>query len=102
MSYDAFLSRWLHTPRDDGNARVLILPIDSKPVRGRSNDKIPLFINGTIKQVNNLGVEQFIFKQLITDLFHKIGQLTFSLHFSSSRWIFPKFFKLSKMNSVIE
>jgi hypothetical protein len=50
----AFLSRWLHTPRDDGTARVLILPIDYDPVHGRSNNKILLFIDGTIKMVNNL------------------------------------------------
>jgi hypothetical protein len=49
----AFLNRWLHTPRDDGKPRVLILPLDHDDVR--SVDKIPHFIDDTIKKVIYFG-----------------------------------------------
>jgi hypothetical protein len=45
----AFLNLWLHTPRDDGKPRVLILPLDYS--EARAIDKIPLFIDDTIKSV---------------------------------------------------
>jgi hypothetical protein len=43
----AFLNRWLHTPRDDGKSRVLILPLDYS----ERAIKISHFIYDTIKEV---------------------------------------------------
>jgi hypothetical protein len=44
----AFLNCWLHTPRDDGKPRVLVLPLDYYGARAID---IPHFIDDTIKSV---------------------------------------------------
>jgi hypothetical protein len=54
----SFLNRWIHTPRDDGKPRVLVLPLDYYAVRAR--DKIPHFIDETIKFVISFWVQIII------------------------------------------